>query len=89
MKSHITKGFIRRYSGLPDRVRQEAKKAYQQFRANTHHPALEFKTVIGRDGRTYYSVRIGIHYRALADLRNNELYWFWIGTHAEYDNLLA
>jgi hypothetical protein len=89
MKSHISKGFIKRFNALPDRVRQEAKKAYHQFKRNIHHPGLEFKTVQGRDGKIYYSVRIGIHYRALADMRNSELYWFWIGTHAEYDKLVA
>ena len=34
-----------------------------------------------------YSVRIGVHYRALELLKQNTIYWFWIGTHAEYDRL--
>jgi hypothetical protein len=33
-------------------------------------------------------VRIGIHYRALAVEEGNDVVWFWIGTHAEYDLLL-
>ena len=33
-------------------------------------------------------VRIGIHYRALAVKSDNEMAWFWIGSHAEYDRLL-
>lgn len=89
MKSHISKGFIKRFNALPERVRQEAKKAYRQFKANPDYPGLEFKPVLGRDGNSYYSVRIGIHYRALGAMRNGELYWFWIGTHAEYDKLIA
>lgn len=48
------------------------------------HPSLHFKKV----GR-YWSVRIGIGYRALARIESESLIWFWIGTHAEYDKLLG
>lgn len=89
MKSHISKGFVKRFNALPERVRNEARSAYKLFKHNPQHPGLDFKTVTGKDAHTYYSVRIGIHYRALADMRSGELYWFWIGTHGEYDKLLA
>jgi hypothetical protein len=36
----------------------------------------------------FWSVRIGIHYRALAVEQDDDIAWFWIGTHAEYDQLL-
>ena len=88
MKSHVSKAFLKRFDALPDRVREEARKAYRQFKKDMHYPSLEFKVVLGRDGNSYYSIRVGIHYRALADMRTGELYWFWIGTHAEYDKLL-
>ena len=35
----------------------------------------------------YWSVRISPGYRALARRRENDLYWFWIGPHAEYDRI--
>jgi len=35
-----------------------------------------------------YSVRIGIGYRALGLRDADHVYWFWIGSHAEYDELL-
>jgi hypothetical protein len=35
-----------------------------------------------------YSVRIGIGYRALGLRKDEQIYWFWIGSHAEYDDLL-
>jgi hypothetical protein len=31
---------------------------------------------------------VGLHHRALAAERNEEIVWIWIGTHAEYDLLL-
>jgi hypothetical protein len=38
---------------------------------------------------TIFSARIGLHYRALAVRSGEEVVWFWIGTHAEYDRLLS
>ncbi|WRH68701.1 MAG: hypothetical protein RSE13_11420 [Planktothrix sp. GU0601_MAG3] len=45
------------------------------------------RCTLRRWGR-FWSVRIGIHYRALAVEENGEIAWFWIGSHAEYDRLL-
>jgi hypothetical protein len=36
-----------------------------------------------------YSVRVGLHYRALGLPVNGGVHWFWIGSHAEYDKLVA
>jgi len=36
-----------------------------------------------------WSVRIGLHYRALAIEDDEDLLWIWIGSHAEYDRLLG
>jgi hypothetical protein len=33
-------------------------------------------------------VRVGMQYRALARFEGNVLVWTWIGTHADYDQLL-
>jgi hypothetical protein len=36
-----------------------------------------------------WSVRIGLKYRALARVRDDTAYWFWIGTHNEFDNIIG
>jgi hypothetical protein len=36
----------------------------------------------------FWSVRVGLRYRALAVEGDDGLVWFWIGTHAEYDNIV-
>jgi hypothetical protein len=41
---------------------------------------LHFKKV----GR-FWSVRIGLRYRALGVEADDGLLWFWIGSHADYD----
>ena len=35
-----------------------------------------------------YSVRIGLNYRALGEVSGNDIFWFWIGTHADYTKLI-
>jgi hypothetical protein len=40
-----------------------------------------------------FSVRVGIHWRAFGyrdvELGADTLTWFWIGSHADYDKLVA
>ncbi|WP_419470248.1 hypothetical protein [Candidatus Kuenenia sp.] len=50
------------------------------------HTSLHFKSVC--KGR-YWSVRIGLYYRALGVPVPDGVQWFWIGTHDEYDKLLG
>ncbi len=53
------------------------------------HPSLEFKIVKPKEN--IWSVRIGIGWRALGVMRTDEdkIVWFWVGSHAEYDKILA
>lgn len=65
-------------------VQRLAKSNYELLKANEHHPSLQFKK-LGR----FRSVRVGLHYRALAVESGEDLIWFWIGHHAEYDHLIG
>jgi hypothetical protein len=84
--SRATPRFWAAYSSLPPDVRDTARKAYRLFRENPKHPGLQFKKVHKRDA--VYSVRVTLGYRALGLLEHDEITWFWIGSHAEYDQLL-
>lgn len=35
-----------------------------------------------------YSARVSISYRVLGLLESDHIYWYWIGAHDEYDELL-
>jgi hypothetical protein len=35
-----------------------------------------------------YSVRITLNYRAVGVLSGDEIVWFWVGKHDEYETLL-
>ena len=86
MNSVTSRRFREMYEALPERVRLHAKRAYQLFRRDPSHPGLQFKKTEGGDN--IYSVRIGLGYRALGQIDGNEIVWFWIGSHSEYDKLL-
>ena len=34
------------------------------------------------------SVRVGLGYRALGTMHGEDILWFWIGSHADYDRLV-
>lgn len=74
------------FEALPADVQQQANKAYRQFKMNPAHPGLDLTQVSAKGPA--YSIRIGIHWRALAVRRPDHWLWFWIGPHAEYDKLL-
>jgi len=76
--------FWRCYRGLPKDVRELADRNYQLLRADPAHRSLHFKKIA-----QYWSVRVGLHYRALAVEAGSHLVWFWIGSHAEYDKLVG
>jgi hypothetical protein len=72
------------YRRLPEHVRQLADKNYALLKTDPKHPSLHFKR-IGR----YWSVRVGMQYRALAVEVEQGVLWFWIGSHTEYDKLIG
>jgi hypothetical protein len=86
MNSRTTRRFRAMLDGLPASVRRHARSAYRQFQTDPSHPGLRFKLV--HQPPPTYSVRVGISYRAVGILVEDTVTWFWIGSHAEYDQLL-
>lgn len=86
MKSSVTEEFRKRLHRLPIAVQEQAARAYGLWLSDPFHPGLQFKRVSKR--QPVYSVRIGIGYRALGLRELDRVYWFWIGSHAEYDEWL-
>ncbi|MCE0523219.1 MAG: hypothetical protein LV480_09950 [Methylacidiphilales bacterium] len=60
-----------------------ARKQFELWLDNPKHPSLQFKKV-----GPFGSARISEDFRALCYLKTGIYYWFWIGTHAEYDKIL-
>jgi hypothetical protein len=78
---------LRGVRGLASQVRARARLAYQFFKRDAKHPSLRFKQVHPK--RPIFSARVGLGYRALAVKEGDAIIWFWIGSHAEYEKLLA
>lgn len=86
MKSRVNDDFLKAYRRLPNEVREQARKAYRLFRDNPQHPSLNFKPV--HPSQPIYSARISRSYRTIGVRVEDEIIWFWIGSHADYDKLL-
>ena len=61
MRHFASRAFWQSYNRLPEQVRVLADKNYALLKSDPHHPSLQFKKV----GR-FWSVRVGLRYRALA-----------------------
>jgi hypothetical protein len=85
--SSVTKAFRDLLHRLPKATQEQAGRAYALWRKEPFHNSLQFKRVSQR--QPIYSVRVGLGYRALGLRDDDHVYWFWIGTHAQYDELLS
>lgn len=87
MNSRLHPDFRRCLAKLPPDIRERARDAYRRFATDPSHPGLRFKRVHAE--LPLWSVRITESYRAIGVRKqNDEIIWFFIGTHAEYDKLL-
>ncbi|MBD2521030.1 hypothetical protein [Nostoc sp. FACHB-133] len=82
MKSSVTKVFRKKLDELPASVQEQAAL----WRSDPYHNSLQFKRVSQR--QPIYSARVSLDYRVLGLLQDDHIFWFWIGAHAEYDELL-
>lgn len=71
------------YRRLPKVIQHLADKNFELLRADPRHPSLHLKKI-----GNFWSVRVGLHHRALAKEHAENLVWFWIGSHHDYDQLL-
>ncbi len=83
MNHHATKRFWKCYDSLPESIQRLADKNFALLKADPFHPSLHFKKV-----KAFWLACVGSDYRALALEEGDDLFWFRIGTHTEYDHLI-
>ena len=83
LKHFANPSFWNRYYQLHSSIQKLADKNFKILNSDPLHPALHLKKV----GR-YWSARVGRKYRTVAVETEEGLIWFWIGTHAEFDQLI-
>ena len=84
MIHYASASFWKYYDNLPKKVQLLADKSFELLKENQKHPSLHFKKI-----DKYYSARVGIYYRVLGVKVENDLLWFWIGNHSDYDKLIG
>ncbi len=84
MRHFASAAFWKAYEKLPAHVRELADKNYSLLKADPKHPSLHFKKI-----SRLWSVRVGMHHRALGVDVENGVLWFWIGSHSDYDALIG
>ncbi len=83
MNHFTTPQFWQLYNALLAEVSTLADKSFLLLKTDPKHSSLRFK----KAGK-YWSVRVRLHYRALAYDRSEGALWFWIGPHGVYDGYL-
>ena len=86
MISHTTERFRKLLANLPIDIRNQANESYSKFKNDPYYPGLHFKRVHSK--RAIFAIRISKDYRSLGVLQGNEIIWFWIGSHSDYDKIL-
>lgn len=86
MTSRLHASFRKDFAELPAEIQQRARAAYRRFQADPTHPALRFKRL--HNDCPLWSVRITDSYRAVGLRNGDEIVWFFIGSHADYEHLL-
>jgi hypothetical protein len=87
VKSLTTAQFRKMFADLPKQVQEQTRKAYLQFKKDPSYPSLRFKKVHPK--LPIYSAIINRDYRAVGQLEEDTVIWFWVGSHAEYNVLLG
>ena len=83
MKHIAVTSFWDMFEQLPNDIQTNAKKHFELLKANPYHPSLHLKKV-----KEYWSIRIGVKYRALGIQKDGNLVWFWIGKHDDYEKMI-
>ncbi len=83
MTSFLADPFFRYWGKVPPEIQALARKNYRLWKLN--HPSLRFKQI--KPG--LWSIRVGLEFRVLGRVSGSSKYWFWIGGHDEYEELIG
>jgi len=71
------------YRNLPEEIQRLADKNFELLKADPRHSSLRLKKI-----GEFWTARVGLRYRAIANEHEAGLIWVWIGDHKDYDSLL-
>ena len=89
-RNRTTRRFREQFAALPRRIQLLTRDACLLFDSNPAHPSLRVHALAdtkkGQHVPGSMSLSITMQYRAIYIEQNGINVWYWIGTHAEYDN---
>lgn len=82
----LSNDYHKLYDKLSPKIQKLSDKSFKLLNQSERHPSLCFKKLREK----LWSIRIGIHYRALGTPKENgrDMVWFWVGHHSQYDKLI-
>jgi len=83
VKHFASPAFWHHYRSLPEEIQALADKNFTLLKADPRHPSLRLKKI-----GEFWTVRVGLRYRAIATAGAEGIIWIWIGSHKDYDLLL-
>ena len=86
MTGSTTKNFKRHFDKLPLRIQKRARRSLFIWLNDPLYPSLLFKKLFDR--KPFWSIRVTRNYRVIGYLKNDHIYWFWIGDHDDYERML-
>ena len=86
MLSKTTERFRKCFKKLPLDIQLKARIIFNIWLNNPNHKSIKFKKIHKK--KDIFSIRITIGYRALGVISEEEMIWFWIGSHSDYDKLI-
>jgi hypothetical protein len=86
LRSRTTRRFREAFRELPREIQEQTRQAYARFRENPSHPGLRLKRIQIRGN--VHSARITRDYRAVGTVEGDEVVWFWVGSHKDYERLI-
>lgn len=88
-----TTAFKEQLGRLPESIQQLADAAFRMFVEDPSHPSLRHHALKdnkqGRHRAGSFSVSITMRYRAIYVRDGDTNVWYWIGSHADYDNFTS
>lgn len=86
MESHINPAFRKCFAALSAEVQRAAIADYRLWKRDPFANGLHFKSVDTK--KIVWSIRAGIGWRAFGTRKGDEIVWYWIGSHEEYNRLI-
>jgi hypothetical protein len=84
LKSKTLPEFWECFNALPGEIQALARKKFHIWQEHPFHSSLRFKEI--QPG--VWSVRVSAKYGALGFEHAEQIVWYWIGTHDDYDELV-